>query len=74
MVDVQLTPQELALICEALDSHTYWQLSDEHYRRNGYVLDPGSDDSDNVEKIEEAGALLRRLEPVRQNTPSAEST
>lgn len=73
MIDVQLTQQELALICEALDSHAYWQLSDERYRRDGYVLEPGSDDSGNVEKLEEARALLRRLEPARRNTPSAES-
>ena len=36
VVDVQLTRREPSLVCEALDSHVYWQLSDERYRRDGY--------------------------------------
>ncbi len=31
-------------IVEAIDSHIYWQLSDDRYRANGAVLEPGSDD------------------------------
>ena len=74
VIDVQITLRHLALVCEALDSHVYWQLSDEHYRRDGYVNEPGSDDEDNAEEIAEAVALLRRLEPALHKTTSTEST
>jgi len=74
VIDVQMTLRQLALVCEALDSHVYWQLSDEHYRRDGYVNEPGSDDEDNAEEIAEAVALLRRLEPALHKTTSTEST
>ena len=33
---VQLTPDEITLIVEALDSHEYWQLSESHERNDGY--------------------------------------
>ena len=74
MVGVQFTPRELALVCEALDSHVYWQLSDEHYRRDGYVHEPGSDDAHNAEEISEAETLLRRLGPALLKTTSTESS
>jgi hypothetical protein len=39
-----LTQAQRMQIAEAIDSHIYWQLSDSHYRANGAVLEPGSDD------------------------------
>lgn len=36
MPNIDLTSEELALIREALDSHEYWQLSEEHQRDSGY--------------------------------------
>jgi hypothetical protein len=58
---IDLTPDELALIIEALDSHAYWQLADEHYRNNGAVIEPGSDDPDKAAAIEAADALSAKL-------------
>lgn len=60
-VTLRLTADEAALVCEALDSHAYWQLSDEHYRRDGYVNEPGSDDADNAAEIRDADALRAKV-------------
>lgn len=59
---IELTDADLELLCAALDSHIYWQLSDENYRNSGYVLEPGSDDPDVAKDISEAEALLSRIE------------
>jgi len=72
MVKVSLSSENLELIREALDSHIYWQLSDEHYRSDGYVQSPGSDNPDNVEIIGEAEALLRLLQIAHQSPTSEE--
>ena len=37
---VYLTPADRMLLRSALDSHTYWQLSDDHYRGDGFVHEP----------------------------------
>jgi hypothetical protein len=56
-----LTDEEVGLLREALDSHIYWQLSDEHYRDSGFVSDPGSDEPDKAAEIAAANALDRKL-------------
>jgi len=60
-IQVSLTKDELELIVEALDSHTYWQLSEEMYRRDGYVMEPGSDDPEVAAEIKAAEELQTRL-------------
>ncbi len=50
-IPVELDAEELALLKSALDSHKYWQLSEEQYRSSGYVNEPGSDDVDDVAEI-----------------------
>lgn len=63
-VPVFLTGAEIALLAEALDSHRYWQLSEEEYRDSGYVRAPGSDDPDTAAAIvatERLEAQLRGL-------------
>lgn len=60
-IAVELTPAEIALLAEALDSHAYWQLSDEEYRDSGFVYDPGSDDAEAAEEIKVCEALEARL-------------
>jgi hypothetical protein len=72
MISLHLDPQELALICDALDSHIYWQLSDDHYRRDGHVREPGSDDADQAAELQRTEALLRRLQTVVGITPGSE--
>ena len=53
-VTIELTPAEVALLAEALDSHEYWQLSDPTWRNSGYVIVPGEDvDFDPVEPLDE---------------------
>lgn len=68
-IAVELSPDELSLLYEALDSHIYWQLSDEGYRSSGYVLEPGSDDDENAEEIKEAEALKSRIFKLQKGTP-----
>lgn len=61
MPTIELTDDEVALLCEALDSHQYWQLSDTHYRSSGYVLQPGSDDPEARTAIAACDALAAKL-------------
>ena len=58
---LELTRDDLDRILAALDSHVYWQLSDQHYRNDASVLDPGSDDPEQAVEI----ALVGRLESKR---------
>ena len=58
---LELTRDELALLCDALDSHAYWQLSEPVYRNSGAVDEPGSDDAEAVTAIRDSKALLDRL-------------
>lgn len=62
---VKLTDDELALLIDALDSHRYWQLSDEQYRSDGFVFEPGSDDEDNADGIKACVALESKLHAAR---------
>lgn len=63
---VELTPEELALLRESLDSHAYWQLSDTHYRNDGYVRDPGSDDPEAATAIRATHALEEKLRVIQR--------
>lgn len=65
-VVAQLTAEELTLLCEALDSHIYWQLSDHHYRSDGYVREPGSDDAVAAGAIRAANALEEKLREIER--------
>jgi hypothetical protein len=56
-----LTPAQITQIVEAIDSHIYWQLSDERYRANGAVLEPGSDDPDVAAEIAALETLQDKL-------------
>lgn len=64
MPKIEVTNEELGLILSALDSHAYWQLSDENYRDSGYVQEPGSDDPETAEEITAVEALTEKLEPL----------
>jgi hypothetical protein len=63
---VVLTAEELTLLCEALDSHVYWQLSDGHYRNNGYVREPSSADAVAAAAIRAANALEEKLRAIER--------
>ena len=61
VIAVDLSPDELNLVIEALDSHEYRQLSESHERNDGYST---SEDGANAE-IAAVRALVARLERVR---------
>lgn len=61
-VTMQLTPEELALLIEALDSHEYWQLSESHQRNNGASqIEDGADAA-----IDDCRDLSHRLSEARE--------
>ena len=64
-MQLALSEKDLELLVEALDSHVYWQLSDQHYRNNADVLGPGSDDPDQAAEIEACVELSERLRALR---------
>ena len=53
---VHLSPDEITLLIDALDSHEYWQLSEPEERNNGYSIEDGA----NAE-IDAARRLMARL-------------
>lgn len=61
----ELSPQELERILDALDSHVYWQLSDQHYRSNADVLEPGSDEPEQAAGIGACRELADKLQAPR---------
>ena len=56
-----LTTAQRAQIVAAIDSHIYWQLSDERYRANGAVREPGSEDPEFAAEISAFEALQNEL-------------
>ena len=59
---VRLSPDEITLLIEALDSHEYWQLSESDERNDGYST---IEDGEN-EEIDAVRALIAKLERSRQ--------
>ena len=59
---VHLTPDEITLLIEALDSHEYWQLSEPTERNSGYST---VEDGEN-EEIDAVRTLITKLERCRQ--------
>ena len=57
--------EELDRILAALDSHVYWQLSDQQYRNDASVLSAGSDDPEQAAEITACRELAGRLDSVR---------
>jgi hypothetical protein len=64
-IAMQLSPEDLDRIIDALDSHVYWQLSEPQYRSNADVLEPGSDDPKVAAEIEACRELADRLITAR---------
>ena len=60
--NVRLSPDEITLLVEALDSHEYWQLSESNERNDGYSM---IEDGEN-EEIDAVRALMAKLERSRQ--------
>lgn len=60
-ITITLAEEDVKRLIEALDSHIYWQLSDEEYRKDGFVLEEGSDDEDSVQEIQQCESLAQYL-------------
>lgn len=56
-----LTDEENELLLDALESHAYWQVSEEQYRRDGYVYAPGADDEETAELLQTIDRLSVKL-------------
>lgn len=65
-VTLRLTDAELTLLQEAIDSHIYWTLADEHHRNDGAVDDVGSDEKDSADQIRDARELGQRLSNIEK--------
>ena len=57
----ELTREDLNRILAALDSHVYWQLSDQQYRNDASVANPGSDDPEQAGEIAACLELAERI-------------
>lgn len=64
---VSLSRAELSLLVEALDSHSYWQLSEPAYRNDGAVLGEGSSDPEAARAIRLSSRLENRFVAVLAN-------
>ena len=60
---VLLSPEEINLLIDALDSHEYWQLSEPEGRNDGYSL---VEDGANAE-IDAVRDLIAKLERARSS-------
>ena len=70
-VDLTLSIADIQLLLDGLDSHVYWDLSDEDCRSSGFVVGDGSADADHRAEIHRARALARRLEAAcRRKAPA----
>lgn len=73
-IDVSFTEKEIHTLREALDSHLYWQVSQEQERRDGHVIYPkpnhpdykqGSlEDQERWTELAEVDALIDRLDEL----------
>ena len=61
---IKLTEQELEVVLDALDSHEYWQLSEEFFRNEGYVHGSGAKDPEKQRAIAEVRQLFNRIGPL----------
>jgi len=64
-VALYLSPEQITLLDEALDSRAYWQLSDSHYRNDGEIIEPGSDDPETQHALADVHVLRAHLAEQR---------
>lgn len=61
-ITISLSVAEMRLVLDSLDSHEYWQLSEQRYRSNGFVDGEGSADPETRAQIRRVRALYTRIE------------
>lgn len=64
-IALSISNADLDRLLEGLDSHIYWQLSDDVCRNSGFVLGEGSSDPETRAEIRRCEALVARLEAAR---------
>ena len=76
---LELSIDDLELLGEALDSHAYWQVSEDHERRDGYVYYPekkdrtGKEDEDDLQRWNELDRIDELIESIRSMMKGDES-
>lgn len=65
-IGLSIPIQAARMIREALDSHIYWQMSDPQYRRDGFVMEPYSDNAESREEIAQAHVLIESIDRAIQ--------
>lgn len=73
LIPLLLPEASVELLKNAIDSHRYWQLSDEKYRNSGFVMDPGSDDQENRRQLRRCDDLEAVLEAAVNEKPDAKA-
>lgn len=58
---VWLTDDERRKLDTAIDSHVYWQLADDQFKRDGFVIEPGAEDPETIDAITEWSFLQARI-------------
>lgn len=61
LITLQVTRDERQMLFEGLDSRMY-ELADEHYRNNGAIVEPFSDDDETALKIDMLRLLQAKIE------------
>lgn len=76
MITLTLSPDEASLLISALDSHQYWELSDDNHRWNGFALEPDDDEDENAGEYYEAQVLIDKIRAAREEScpPETSST
>lgn len=64
MVRVTLSKEDTDLLSAALEAFRYWQCSDEVYRKDGHVLEPGSENPQLLVLAKAAHELEERVKGV----------
>jgi hypothetical protein len=61
-IQVTLTVADIQVLLDGLDSHVYWDLSDDDCRSSGFVVGDGSSVPEHPAEIRRVRALMDRLE------------
>lgn len=70
-IQLSLSENDVRLLLDGLDSHEYWELSDEDCRSSGFVYGAGSADPEKREQIRRVRALFTRIESALRKGAAA---
>jgi hypothetical protein len=62
-IQLSFTADELRLLADALDSHMYWEISDEGERSQGFHGQPAADsENERTDEYQQFAAISARIE------------